>query len=134
MTSINPIYHERLDGDFLQQIYSDDYDFLLEIFNTFIEITPVELEYLQLKINEQDIEAVRNKAHTLKPTFRMVGIPGAEEKMTVIQHYADANDIERCKIECDLFIAFIEPYYAILQEQTSIIEKLKGRDIKNDNS
>ena len=134
MTTHNPTYHGRLDGDFLEQIYSDDYEFLLEIFNTFIEITPGELEYLQLKINENDIEAVRKKVHTLKPTFRMVGIPGAEEKMTVIQHYAEANDIARCKSEIQSFISFIESYYSILREQTSIIEKQRSRDIKNNNS
>jgi len=73
-------YNEALDIGYLKQAYADDYQYALEMFQTFIEIIDDEMLLLKVQIEEMDKEKLKRQLHKIKPTFTMVGL-GEYSKM-----------------------------------------------------
>lgn len=81
-------FNPRLDAQLLDELYSDEWDYVREMFKVFIENSIPEYEQLQEAFIQENYEEVRRLAHKLKPTFGMVGLPDIEKKMLELENAA----------------------------------------------
>jgi HPt (histidine-containing phosphotransfer) domain-containing protein len=67
-------YDQRLDADFLQSIYDDDFEHAAISFEQFLLKFPAQLKELEDSFIANDISVFKQKLHKLKPTFSYVGL------------------------------------------------------------
>jgi len=82
---------EALDTVYLKEVYEDDYEYMADMFDTFLKITPDEFSKLHDALDNADIVQVASVAHKIKPTFQMVGLPQLTEQMTNLEKLAKAS-------------------------------------------
>lgn len=66
---------EGLDRAYLEETYGNDYEYAIDIFSTFIDITRRELEQINAAEAVGNYMELSALAHKIKPTFTMVGLP-----------------------------------------------------------
>ena len=93
-----------LDLSYLIGMVGHNPDFMIEIFDTFIEQTPVYLAELDGALALKNWEEVGDCAHKIKPTFSYIGRDDVKDFVQEIEHNARKgvtsqieNDIERLK-------------------------------------
>jgi len=98
-----------LDINYLKQVYEDDYEYMVDMFDTFLQITPTEFGNLHDAIDESDIDKVAAIAHKIKPTFQMVGLPKLSEQMSHLENEAKSNqDINKLrKIQYSIYKEYL---------------------------
>ncbi len=67
-------FSEQLDTTFLEEVYGDDMEYAMDIFEIFIETFDEEYDLLKVAIAEGSSSDVKSIAHKMKPTFSMVGL------------------------------------------------------------
>lgn len=80
-------------------------EFIIEVFDTFIEQTPFYLAELEDALSVKDWDKVGDCAHKIKPTFSYIGRNDVKEFMQAVEHHARErtaveqipNDIEHLK-------------------------------------
>jgi len=83
---------EALDTTYLKEVYEDDYEYMADMFDTFLKITPDEFAKLHDALDHSDVPQVASIAHKIKPTFQMVGLPQLTERMTILEKQAKSNE------------------------------------------
>lgn len=109
-----PSHHLHL--SYLHQLSGNDKDFEKEILNQFITQAPAEILELETSINENDFDAIRRTAHSLKSTVGYVGLaeelhPFLEkiEKDAVVHDNAHfRSNYNQVKSRCDLAITEVK--------------------------
>ncbi len=86
-----------LDKEQLKLLYDDDLDYAKDIFQTFLEITPVELSALKKRVEKQDMAEVQRLSHKIKPTFGMVGIKEISDQLLELENAAKLGEKEKVK-------------------------------------
>lgn len=84
-----------LDKEQLKLLYDDDLDYAKDIFQTFLEITPVELSALKKRVEKQDMAEVQRLSHKIKPTFGMVGIKEISDQLLELENAAKLGEKEK---------------------------------------
>jgi len=94
-----------LDLSYLIGMVGHNPGFIIEIFDTFIEHTPIYLDEMDEALALQNWEGVSNCAHKLKPTFSYIGRDDVTKLVTDIEmkarnHVVDQipEDIARLKV------------------------------------
>ena len=111
---IEPPHHIHL--SYLHQLSGNDKDFEREILNQFLTQAPAELLQLEDSVKQNNFDAVRRIAHSLKSTVGYVGLaeelhPHLEEieKDAVIQNSARfEKNIEKVKSKCAIAITEVK--------------------------
>ncbi|RIV24939.1 response regulator [Fibrisoma montanum] len=80
-----------LDQQQLIDLYGDDAEYAADMFQTFLEQILPEFDAFEPLIREQQWTAVRQLAHKLKPTLRMVGLPTLEKMMARLEEMASEH-------------------------------------------
>lgn len=68
------MYVDGIDQRRLQQLYSNDYEHLNEMFQIFLRNTPVAIQAMDKAMRAKDWRALEREVHKVKPTFAMVGL------------------------------------------------------------
>ena len=74
-----------LDLDKLNAMYGEDPSFKAIVFEGFLQEIEPQFEEFKTLVNAQDWEEVGKAAHSLKPTFAMVGLPDTEAQLKAIE-------------------------------------------------
>ena len=91
-------FEPELDTDYLGQVYEDDYEYMADMFDTFLKITPAEFANLHDALDNANSTAVGSIAHKIKPTFQMVGLPQLTEQMGLLEKLAkEDTDINKLR-------------------------------------
>ena len=93
-------FHSELDTDFLTQFYKDDIDYAIEVFVQFHTVYLKEFESLIKNSNNISIEDIKKRLHTIKPSFKMVGLTKVE---LMIEEVIKNNKIESNALS-DIFL------------------------------
>ncbi|CCH55143.1 multi-sensor hybrid histidine kinase [Fibrisoma limi BUZ 3] len=80
-----------LDQQQLTNLYGDDMEYAADMFQTFLEQILPEFDAFEPLIREQQWAEVRQLAHKLKPTLRMVGLPKLEKVMARLEEMASGD-------------------------------------------
>ncbi len=101
---------QTLDTVYLTEVYQDDYDYMADMFDTFLKITPDEFSKLHDALDVADVDQVGAIAHKIKPTFQMVGLPQLSERMSLLEKQAKASeDIHKLRqLESSIYKEYIE--------------------------
>jgi len=67
-------WHTALDQKTLTELYENDLDYALSMFETFCEIMPEEMRQLNHAIESQNTSDIHNISHKIKSNFTMVGL------------------------------------------------------------
>ena len=102
-------FDKALDVSYLKEVYEDDYEYMADMFDTFLKITPDEFVKLHDALDIANVEEVRAVAHKIKPTFQMVGLSDLTKRMNELEKAAKADeDIHKIrKIESSIYKDYI---------------------------
>lgn len=89
---------QTLDKQQLKLLYADDLVYAKDIFQTFLEITPVELSALKKRVAAAELKEVQKLSHKIKPTFSMVGIKEISVQFFELENAAKEGDKEKVKL------------------------------------
>ena len=78
-------FDKRLDAQLLYELYQEEWDYVREMFKTFLEYTVPEFDQLREAHDQKNIEEVRRLAHKMKPTLGMVGLSNLQQLMLELE-------------------------------------------------
>lgn len=104
-----------IDQDYITAYYGEDVEYKLDMFNTFLESTPFELEKLIRLAAEGDLDKLSQVAHKIKPTFTMVGFPQLTNLMKEIEQSARNKEESVREI--------VQVKYSVLKDAVEMIKK-----------
>src|SRR5690242_19153228 len=110
----NSLHHIRL--DYLHQLSGNDRDFEKQILGQFVVQAPEELSQLEASIRENNFDAIRRAAHSLKSTVGYVGLaeelhPYLEciEQDAVAENNRDLlSNFNRVKSKCEVALTEVK--------------------------
>ena len=92
LTEESPIYSAPLDAKHLHTLYGEDYDYALDMFDTFLTHSIPEFKSIKVILNEKDYISMAGAVHKLKPNFEMVGLL---QLRTLMQELEDRCHIDK---------------------------------------
>jgi len=77
--------NSALDKKVLHELYGDDYEYMMQMFEIYLGMITDELAKLKEAMKVKDRDRVRQVAHKIKPVFLMVGLPKLNVLATEIE-------------------------------------------------
>lgn len=71
-------FNPKIDHDFLNSMYEDDYGYIAEVFETTLNQMIPDVESLKERFEKDDLDGVRRLVHKIKPAFGFVGLRSTE--------------------------------------------------------
>ena len=68
------IFNEKMDKEALYSLYTDDFEYIEEIFATTLQHFDADFSTLQLAYENGNMEDLRRAVHKIKPTFGYTGL------------------------------------------------------------
>ena len=126
--SFSTPYHPSLDNDYLTELYEDDYEYALDMFETFLEHTLPEFKELTTDIQNREADAIRQTIHKLKPSFGWVGLTKPQENMQQIETMLkDASTVAMARAKFREVVGQLDEKLPIIyQERDRMKELLKA--------
>ena len=109
-----------LDLSYLKEMVGHNPEFMIEVFDTFIEQTPFYLAELEDALSSENWDKVGNCAHKIKPTFSYVGRSDVKDFVQSIE------DNARNQIAVEQIPADVERLKALLVEIYTQLEVAKN--------
>ena len=81
-------YNSQRSVEKIKSIIGDDPQQVRELIEIFISVIPGQLEDFIRCINGDDLEHLNDRAHTLKPSFEVMGLVELKEKVLTVQELA----------------------------------------------
>lgn len=116
-------FNHKLDYLFLKDVYGDDYEYAIDMFETFSTNTMQEVPKLDAAFDEKNIKEIKRLAHKLKPSFGIVGLTDLEKILTEIENTIEDSNIEDIKKK---FKKFKEKLPAATEIVTADLENMKA--------
>jgi len=105
-----------LDLSYLTEMVGHNPEFMIEVFDTFIEQTPFYLAELEDAISRENWDKVGNCAHKIKPTFSYIGRNDVKDFVHTIEHNArNKIAVEQIAVDFERLKAFLVEIYAQLE-------------------
>ncbi|MBL7698915.1 MAG: hypothetical protein JNK79_12180 [Chitinophagaceae bacterium] len=94
------IFNEKIDEDYLFSLYQDDYEYIVEIFNSSLDSLKEETAHLATAFESSDIGLLKNVTHKIKPIFGFTGLLHHQEMLTRFEQLcANAKGISNVTIQ-----------------------------------
>ncbi len=78
-------HEQKIDLSYLQQIGGDNPAFIMQMIEMFLQKTPVALEEMNEKFNQQNWEDLKNIAHRIKPSYTYIGLGRIHKMLAEIE-------------------------------------------------
>ncbi|MDY0906545.1 Hpt domain-containing protein [Pedobacter sp. CFBP9032] len=110
-----------LDLSYLIGMVGHNADFVIEIFDTFIEYTPVYLAELEAALALGNWDEVGNCAHKMKPTFSYIGRDDVKDLVQAIEYNARNQVTDQIKSDLEhLKLVSLQVYAQLELEKENI--------------
>ena len=76
---------QKIDLSYLKQVGGDNPAFIMQMIEMFLQKTPVALEEMNEKFNQQSWEDLKNIAHRIKPSYTYVGLGNIHKMLAEIE-------------------------------------------------
>lgn len=120
----NYSFHQSFDKDFLLDICDNDHEYLLEVFNSFLEMSRNEAAELKSLIALEDRQKLTKKVHSISSAFGFIGQTDLCYELKSIEKRVHENS-------CDL-ITELPPVILKIEQTIAIVraeqEKLLAWD------
>ena len=116
---------DGLDYARLEELYEDDTEYQIDMFETFLDDVLPEFYTIGSLITERNFDDVGKLAHKLKPTFGMVGLTPVESKMIEFEKFAKSGlaTFELLEDKLEGITSILDKKLPILRKE---LEKLKN--------
>jgi len=105
-----------LDLSYLKEMVGHNPEFMIEVFDTFIEQTPFYLAELEDALSSENWDNVGNCAHKIKPTFSYVGRSDVKDFVQSIEDNArNQIAVEQIPADVECLKALLVEIYAQLE-------------------
>jgi len=84
-----------LDRSILRESLGDDQELIDEIYQLFVTTAPEIMESLLKAVKDEDLETVKNRAHSLKGSAGNIGALAMQESMRQVENACRAQDSDR---------------------------------------
>jgi HPt (histidine-containing phosphotransfer) domain-containing protein len=78
------IFNSKIDANYLQSLYEDDYAYIAEIFETSLQDMDADLNAIEFAFESNEPKSLRKAVHKLKPVF---GFAGMLEEQQLMQEF-----------------------------------------------
>jgi len=85
-------FDERLDTDFLEELFEGDKEHATMVFEQFLSGIQVHLKEVDENFSTGNVESFRQKVHKIKPVFSFVGLTSLTREAELIE--------DQCKQNC----------------------------------
>ncbi len=75
-----------IDLSYLQEVASDNVEFMVEMIDIFVAQTPEYIKILEVAVANKDWAKIAEMSHKIKPTLAFMGANDAKETMAKIEH------------------------------------------------
>jgi len=115
-----------LDRDYLNEVIGDDHDYAIDIFDTFLLVTPPSLIEVKEHFRNQSFGEMGLIIHKIKLTFKMVGIPNASKHLGLLEAACKSKDSKNINKLYSDFLIHLDDYYHLVRSELELLEhKLK---------
>lgn len=83
------IFNEKLDAEFLFNLYEDDFPYIEEVFTITLSQLDPDLDQVALAFRERELLALRKAVHKIKPSFGFVGLIPTQEACRAFEESCD---------------------------------------------
>ncbi len=80
-----------IDLTYLDSISEDDLEFRKDMIETFLSNTPAYVADMKLSLERKDWKKIGDIAHTIKPSFTLMGMNPQKEVLLMIEKYGRGN-------------------------------------------
>ena len=109
-----------LDSRVLEETYGEDFEYAIEMFETFLEVTPQEIESIRRVIEDEEKDDLARLVHKIKPTFSMVGLSKMTTLMQTLEQTIDEKTWEEAVIKFEEFEALFKDKLPLVIKQLDI--------------
>jgi HPt (histidine-containing phosphotransfer) domain-containing protein len=78
--SSNFTFSEKIDSDYIYNMYEDDYPYIESMFKTVLDHIDEDRDSIVTYYKEQQLDLLRKAVHKIKPAFGFVGMPAVLER------------------------------------------------------
>ncbi len=119
-------FSSLLDSEFLSKNYGQNLEFAQYIFESFLDVTIVELNQLQSEINDNNYEQIAFISHKIKNNFLYVGASSLNKKLEQLEKAAKEKSNVVDQIHASFLIQFENLLPSIKEEYTRINQYLNS--------
>ena len=107
----------KLDQDLLETTYGDDYEYAIEMFETFLSINETEFSLIENAFQNKDQDELGRIIHKVKPTFSMVGLPQMTKFMQHFEITAKEKSWDHVINEYNQFVDLVKTNIPLIKQQ-----------------
>ena len=109
-----------LDSSVLEETYGEDFEYAIEMFETFLEVTPKEIESIRRVIEDKEKDDLARLVHKIKPTFSMVGLSKMTTFMETLEQTINEKTWEEIATKFEEFEALLKGKLPLIEKQLNI--------------
>jgi chemotaxis protein histidine kinase CheA len=112
------IFSGRFDTDYLQELYDNDLDTIIEIFESSITAITAEVGHAVHHYHNGDLDSLRRVFHKIKPLFGYVGLPSLQEYVHDVENKcAHVNNVEQITTDYERIIGIVSDTVNVLTQE-----------------
>ncbi len=82
----------QVDEVLIAQFYGDDRDYMMDMFQLFVDQIPKDIEDLEHAFQLSDLNQISQVCHKIKPTYQMVGLQKIAAQVKIIENRASSGN------------------------------------------
>jgi chemotaxis protein histidine kinase CheA len=112
------IFSGRFDTDYLQELYDNDLDTIMDIFESSITAITAEVGHAVHHYHNGDLDSLRRVFHKIKPLFGYVGLPSLQEYVHDVENKcAHVNSVEQITPDYERIIGIVSDTVNVLTQE-----------------
>ncbi len=108
------VFNEKIDNEFIFNLYQDDYSYITEVFNTSLETFDEDIAKVEEAYRAGDLQSLSKAVHKMKPVFGFTGL---------LEHQENIGDFEKACLKAE------EPAFLAIEYKKLIMTMNDGKSI-----
>jgi HPt (histidine-containing phosphotransfer) domain-containing protein len=108
---------KQLDKKFLTNYYREMVNDIGEIFETFINETPEEVNEISILLTHNNITQAGERLHKIIPSFLSIGLPQLTVKLQIVEVYINYANLSTAKLLMRAFVRELEEYMPAIADE-----------------
>jgi chemotaxis protein histidine kinase CheA len=112
------IFSGRFDTDYLQELYDNDLDTIMDIFESSVTAITAEVGHAVHHYHNGDLDSLRRVFHKIKPLFGYVGLPSLQEYVHDVESKcAHVSSVEQITSDYERIIGIVSDTVNVLTQE-----------------
>ncbi len=122
-TVVNSI-KSGIDQNYLKELYGDDDEYKLEMFELFIERLESNLINLEMHKQSDDFQSIAKLCHKIKPSMAMVGLMDLQSMIEELEHSAKSEDRVKIDHQYRMFTQALDSKKKLVMEEIKLLKRI----------